>query len=350
MGRKVASHGLGGYVLIRVARALAQLVKLRGVRLPASGIPSTPPAVREQNMQDKPGTKRRKQDEHAAQQATFATRQQWRELLQMLEAEAEQRAELERVNRGLETRVEELLEEQKRRAEAEAEQRVESEVDKRGLEARVEELLEEQKRRAEAAAEQRVESEVDKRGLEARVKQLLEEQKRRAEAEAEQRAELERVKAVLEAGVKRLLEEQKRRAEAEAEHRAEVERVKAVLEARFKQLLEEQKRRAEAEAEQSPDAKFLSCAVYNHAVRALEKAGIDPRLLNRKHDRCYCSACYPGKFPNVIIGQGNQGPTMYVVPRGWVRIGLKVPPFAETEEVWDKWSVSFHGCKQEWRS
>jgi hypothetical protein len=43
----------------------------------------------------------------------------------------------------------------------------------------------------------------------------------------------------------------------------------------------------------------------------------------------------------------NEGPTPYVVPRGWVRVGLKTPPRMASKklDVWNKWSVSFHGVK-----
>ena len=41
------------------------------------------------------------------------------------------------------------------------------------------------------------------------------------------------------------------------------------------------------------------------------------------------------------------GPTAYIVPRGWVRLGLALQPRAKTKEldVFNKWSTSFHGVK-----
>ena len=64
--------------------------------------------------------------------------------------------------------------------------------------------------------------------------------------------------------------------------------------------------------------------------RKLAKAFLDtlrvdykglPGYLNDKFDRCYCSACYLATYPDTL---DNDGPTPYVVPRGWVRFGLQL--------------------------
>ena len=61
------------------------------------------------------------------------------------------------------------------------------------------------------------------------------------------------------------------------------------------------------------------------------------------HDRCYCCACYKAEWPDVIA---TDGPCPYVIPRGWVRFGLKLQPRVEAlgEEFFRRWSVSFHGA------
>jgi hypothetical protein len=62
-----------------------------------------------------------------------------------------------------------------------------------------------------------------------------------------------------------------------------------------------------------------------------------------QHDRCYCLECYPAAWPDKIT---NQGPTPYVIPRGWVRIGLADNRLLDrTLKVFAEWSVSFHGVK-----
>jgi hypothetical protein len=39
----------------------------------------------------------------------------------------------------------------------------------------------------------------------------------------------------------------------------------------------------------------------------------------------------------------NEGPTPYVVPRGWAGFGFKLPPRAKSKDIFNKWSASFHG-------
>ncbi|CAF1315132.1 unnamed protein product [Rotaria sp. Silwood1] len=57
-------------------------------------------------------------------------------------------------------------------------------------------------------------------------------------------------------------------------------------------------------------------------------------------DACYCKNCYPSELPSVI----EAGNAEYVIPRGWVRIGLHVDPVTEEHyAIWDKWIVTFHG-------
>lgn len=63
-----------------------------------------------------------------------------------------------------------------------------------------------------------------------------------------------------------------------------------------------------------------------------------------EHNKCFCNACWPESRPDTIR---NRGSTPYVVPRGWVRFGLKVPPQAHTLDIWDSWSTSFHGIRNQ---
>jgi hypothetical protein len=65
-------------------------------------------------------------------------------------------------------------------------------------------------------------------------------------------------------------------------------------------------------------------------------------FFDNKYDKCYCSVCYKAEWPDVI----EDGPDPYVIPRGWVRFGLKLPPRAEAlgREFFHEWSVSFHGA------
>jgi hypothetical protein len=57
-------------------------------------------------------------------------------------------------------------------------------------------------------------------------------------------------------------------------------------------------------------------------------------------DKCYCTNCYPTKCADVTVAGGAE----YVIPRGWVRLGLSVDrALAENYQIWTKWIVTFHG-------
>ena len=50
-----------------------------------------------------------------------------------------------------------------------------------------------------------------------------------------------------------------------------------------------------------------------------------------------------GKEPNIRPKTILAGPTPYVVPRGWVRVGLADPRLQDPDmDVFNKWSASFH--------
>lgn len=104
-----------------------------------------------------------------------------------------------------------------------------------------------------------------------------------------------------------------------------------------------QLRREKEALEAKPQASaFSHCPVYVAAETVLRSLCLDERLLERGHDRCYCENCYLPRWPDTIP---NDGPQPYVVPRGWVRFGLKVPPQAFAKDVFRSWCVSFHGAR-----
>ena len=85
-----------------------------------------------------------------------------------------------------------------------------------------------------------------------------------------------------------------------------------------------------------------SCEVQDLARRYLESIGLHGEYFDSAGDRCYCERCYPTSWPDSI---SEDGPTPYVVPRGWVRFGLEVPARGRAQDIFGKWSVSFHGVK-----
>ncbi|CAF1181631.1 unnamed protein product [Rotaria magnacalcarata] len=67
-------------------------------------------------------------------------------------------------------------------------------------------------------------------------------------------------------------------------------------------------------------------------------------IFDTNFDRCYCSSCYNYKWKNVV----HAGGWPYVIPRGWVRLGLKVDSVtAELNDIWNCWRVTYHGTSKE---
>lgn len=66
-------------------------------------------------------------------------------------------------------------------------------------------------------------------------------------------------------------------------------------------------------------------------------------FFDKNHDRCYCPNCYKKEWYNVI----DAGDAKYVIPRGWVRVGLQTDiAFVKAHDVFDKWIVTFHGTSK----
>jgi len=63
--------------------------------------------------------------------------------------------------------------------------------------------------------------------------------------------------------------------------------------------------------------------------------------LQPEHDHCYCGQCDP-RLPDTLP---NIGGTDYELPKGWCGFGLKLGGRAVALKIWDKWPVTYHGCK-----
>ncbi|UJR11810.1 hypothetical protein I4U23_015990 [Adineta vaga] len=62
------------------------------------------------------------------------------------------------------------------------------------------------------------------------------------------------------------------------------------------------------------------------------------------HDRCYCNRCYPSSGQDTFLVGGHT----YVVPRGWIRLGVNVDEaFARHHNVWKEWVNCYHGTSIE---
>ena len=98
------------------------------------------------------------------------------------------------------------------------------------------------------------------------------------------------------------------------------------------------------------------CALRREAeafINSIDLQGLEGRL-SGTHDRCYCERCYKAQWPSTL---NNEGPTPYVIPRGWFRFSLSLDPAAfgtlhrqkvpdfDQDEMFSEWSASFHGVK-----
>ncbi|XP_035698644.1 neuralized-like protein 4 [Branchiostoma floridae] len=60
------------------------------------------------------------------------------------------------------------------------------------------------------------------------------------------------------------------------------------------------------------------------------------------YDMCYCTKCHNKRGEKDVYTRGDP-PMKYVLPIGWCRFSLKVPPKAKAQNVFKKWHVCFHG-------
>eukprot|EP01047_Picozoa_sp_COSAG01_P050209 COSAG01_NODE_5050_length_4524_cov_189.554802_5_plen_322_part_00 len=106
--------------------------------------------------------------------------------------------------------------------------------------------------------------------------------------------------------------------------------------------------------------KVTSCALRQAAEEFMDSLETMQELresrFDEQYNRCYCGICYPARWPDTIK---NDGPTEYVVPRGWFRFGLRLDAnvfgtpdrpgnsIPDVDAVFKTWCVSFHGVKSE---
>lgn len=82
------------------------------------------------------------------------------------------------------------------------------------------------------------------------------------------------------------------------------------------------------------------CPYLNLGRELVSNLKWDKNFFDQRFDHCYCSQCYKEDFPDTI----QAGDDKYVIPRGWVRLGLQIDPvLAKTQDIWKKWIVTFHG-------
>lgn len=68
----------------------------------------------------------------------------------------------------------------------------------------------------------------------------------------------------------------------------------------------------------------------------------DDVCFDHANDRCYCTICYRPEYPSTIDDESG---SRYVVPRDWCRIGIAKDKRWHLLDIFNKWSVSYHGVK-----
>ena len=95
----------------------------------------------------------------------------------------------------------------------------------------------------------------------------------------------------------------------------------------------------------SPLSMVPSCCPYLLLAREFVSCLRWPSaIFNSKFDRCYCHSCYESRWSDVLQAGG----APYVIPRGWVRLGVLVDPVVEqVQDIWNRWHVTYHGTSEE---
>jgi hypothetical protein len=94
---------------------------------------------------------------------------------------------------------------------------------------------------------------------------------------------------------------------------------------------------AQSARQQRPSVR---CSLLELASEWIQSLNWPPSLFNNAFNHCYCGYCYPSHCNDIELVAGHK----YVIPRGWIRIGLHVDQsFAEIHQIWPKWIVCYHG-------
>lgn len=87
-----------------------------------------------------------------------------------------------------------------------------------------------------------------------------------------------------------------------------------------------------------------SCKHSIESFEYLQSLNWDHNFFDPEGNRCYCSSCFP---PDWIDSQMVAG-ERYIIPRGWMRFGLRTPSvFSKLNNIWEDWCNVFHGTSPE---
>ncbi|UJR07841.1 hypothetical protein I4U23_012124 [Adineta vaga] len=98
--------------------------------------------------------------------------------------------------------------------------------------------------------------------------------------------------------------------------------------------------RRSGESGKYPSISSRSCLYESICAEYLLSLHWQEHFFDRTHDRCYCNHCYSESQRDTI----ETGGSIYVLPRGWCRFGLRVDDvLAKVNRIWNEWIVTYHG-------
>ncbi|CAF0979909.1 unnamed protein product [Didymodactylos carnosus] len=288
-------------------------------------------ALRQQRQQRQQEIREARQQRREEQQQR---KQEIREERQQRREEQQQREQEIREER--QQREQEIREEQQQR---ERDIREERQQRREEQQQREQEIQEEQQQREREIREERQQRREEQQQ---REREIREERQQRREEQQQREQEIREEQQQREQEVwkgRQQLRHETRRIDPQPE--LDVREIEQTLK------LFEAPRRVEPETfffqsarQKQPSAK---CPLLLLTCEWVQSLNWPPSLFNSAFDRCYCKHCYPAHWNDVELVAGCK----YVIPRGWVRVGLHADQsFAEIHQIWSKWIVCYHGtCK-----
>mmetsp|Transcript_19740 Transcript_19740/g.40274 ORF Transcript_19740/g.40274 Transcript_19740/m.40274 type:complete len:752 (+) Transcript_19740:157-2412(+) len=92
-----------------------------------------------------------------------------------------------------------------------------------------------------------------------------------------------------------------------------------------------------------------ACTKMQESWKFLDTLGLNQCFFNHSEDKCYCERCGSHIPKTIHLGDGlfeilgTKG-GVYEIPHGWCGFGLTLPPRHQALNIFQEWSVSFHGC------
>ncbi|OMJ87808.1 hypothetical protein SteCoe_10369 [Stentor coeruleus] len=85
---------------------------------------------------------------------------------------------------------------------------------------------------------------------------------------------------------------------------------------------------------------IFPCEFSNMCFNYLRTLDLGLENFDNQGNRCYCKIC----FPDIWINSQVIGNETYIIPRGWMRFGIKTPfMFTNVNHIWRSWPNAFHG-------